>query len=372
MKNHYHFKICFEQFLNAQSELQQPLPKWAESGQRLLEAYRTMQLIRIFDQKAIALQRTGKLGTYPSSLGQEAIGTAIGHAMDHEDIFVPYYRDHATQFLRGVSLADLYLYWAGDERGNHFSNSKNDAPCQQDMPVSVPIATQFCHATGIASAIKIRGEKNAVVVTGGDGSSSKGDFLESLNLAGAWQLPVVFVINNNQWAISTPRAVQCHGETLAQKGIGAGIPSVQVDGNDYIAMHNQMRHALERARAGKGPTLIEALSYRLSDHTTADDATRYRSAEALRKGWEQEPIKRLQTYLSQNNLWSPAQEKAWQAHCQQEIELAVKAYQAIPPEPPEAMFDWLYDSLPVPLIKQYDSLKQQVATQTSTAEVPYE
>lgn len=354
--------IPFFQTMNEKAELVSPLPEWMLNNALILDAYRTMSLIRYFDQKAIALQRTGKLGTYPSSLGQEAIGTAIGYALHAEDVFVPYYRDHATQYLRGVSLADLYLYWAGDERGSRFVMSDENAPCFGDMPVAVPIATQFGHAVGIASAVRIRGEKRAVVVTGGDGASSKGDFLEALNLAGAWQLPVIFVINNNQWAISTPRSIQCHAETLAQKGIGAGIPCLQVDGNDYIAMHEQMRIAIERAHAGKGPCLIEAISYRLSDHTTADDATRYRSAEALREGWEKEPIKRLQTWLSQQGLWSPDQEKDWQQHCQQAVEEAVSKYQHIPPEPAEAMFETMYETIPFPLLNQYNEVKSRFSS----------
>ena len=351
MNRTYDFSISSTQFIANDGSLIKPLPETVNEA-LLLQAYRQMTLIRTFDQKAVALQRTGKLGTYPSALGQEAIGVAIGLAMRSNDVFVPYYRDHATQYLRGVSLTEILQYWGGDERGSHYKN------CKEDMPPCVPIATQFCHAAGIASAFKIRGEKRATVVTGGDGSTSKGDFLESLNLSGVWQLPMVMVINNNQWAISTRRDVQSHGETLAQKAISAGIPGVQVDGNDFVSLYDAMLTALERAHSGKGPTLIEAVSYRLSDHTTADDATRYRSNDELKKGWDLEPVKRLRDYLHNQQLWDSDKEKQLQADVKQQVDETVEAYLNIQPEAPTAMFDHLFETLPAPLQVQYDEVRR--------------
>ncbi|UZE96481.1 pyruvate dehydrogenase (acetyl-transferring) E1 component subunit alpha [Alkalimarinus alittae] len=351
MNRTYDFSVNATQFIADDGSLIKPLPSTVDET-ILLQAYQEMVLIRIFDQKAIALQRTGKLGTYPSSLGQESIGIAIGLAMQACDVFVPYYRDQATQYLRGVSLTEMLQYWGGDERGSHYQN------CTQDMPICVPIATQFCHAAGIATAFKIRGEKRVSVVTGGDGSTSKGDFLESLNLSGVWQLPMVMVINNNQWAISTRREVQSHSETLAQKAISAGIPGVQVDGNDFVSLYDAMLTALKRARAGKGPTLIEAISYRLSDHTTADDATRYRSHDELKKGWDREPIKRLRDYLLSLNLWDPDKENQLQEKVKEQVDNAVTAYLAIQPEPATAMFDHLFKKLPAPMQAQYDEVKR--------------
>lgn len=351
MNRTYDFSISSTQFIANDGSLIKPLPD-AINETLLLQAYRQMVLIRAFDQKAIALQRTGKLGTYPSSLGQEAIGVAIGLAMRADDVFVPYYRDHATQYIRGVSLSEILQYWGGDERGSDYQN------CQEDMPPCVPIATQFCHAAGIASAFKIRSEKRASVVTGGDGSTSKGDFLESLNLSGVWQLPMVMIINNNQWAISTRREVQSHGETLAQKAISAGIPGVQVDGNDFVSLYDAMLTALERAHSGKGPTLIEAVSYRLSDHTTADDATRYRSNDELKKGWDLEPIKRLRDYLLNEKLWGSEQEKQLQTEVKEQVDEAVTAYLDIQPEAPTAMFDHLFETLPAPMQAQYDEVRR--------------
>ncbi len=351
MKSSYDFTIPFCQRLTENGEL---TGNWNDADQRqALEAYRVMSLMRLFDQKAIALQRTGQIGTYPSTLGHEVVNIAIGMSMTPTDVFVPYYRDHGTQFLRGVSLAEILLYWGGDERGSHFAN------CPEDLPICVPIATQFGHAAGIASAMKIRSEKRAVVVTGGDGSSSKGDFLESINLAGAWHLPVVYVIVNNQWAISTPRSVQCGAETLAQKAIGAGIRGVVVDGNDWFALTDQIHHALQQARAGKGATLIEAQTYRLSDHTTADDATRYRSKEDVSTAWTKDGVERLKRLLMQNDLWTDKQDEQWFFECKNIIDEAVKTYLGTAPEPPESMFDHLFSEIPKPLVPQYEALKQE-------------
>jgi 2-oxoisovalerate dehydrogenase E1 component alpha subunit len=344
------FSIGHRRFLDDHGTPLGALPDWTHDTPRLVSAYRTMVLARTFDQKAVALQRTGKMGTYPSLLGHEAIGTAIGQVMEASDVLAPYYRDLPAQYLRGVSLTEQLLYWGGDERGSCYAN------CPEDLPVSVPIATQCSHAAGIASAFRIRGEKRIVVCTLGDGASSKGDFLEALNLAGAWHLPLVFVIANNQWAISTPRAIQCGASTLAQKAIGAGIPGVVADGNDFIAITDVLEEAVSRARCGKGATLIEALTYRLGDHTTADDATRYRKADELRTAWEREPIKRLQHYLHANGAWDPEREKALQADCKRQVDEAVTAYLETAPEPATAMFDHLFAEVPQPRREQYERL----------------
>ncbi|OZG74610.1 pyruvate dehydrogenase (acetyl-transferring) E1 component subunit alpha [Hahella sp. CCB-MM4] len=346
MQKTFDFFVPYNRFMNEQGQLEQALPAWSRDQKRLLQAYETMVLIRNFDQKAVALQRTGKMGTYPSILGQEAIGVAIGQSMRKDDVLIPYYRDLPAQYLRGVRLVETLLYWGGDERGSCYQQ------CPEDLPNCVPIATQMCHAAGVATAFKIRGEKRAAVVTCGDGATSKGDFLESLNVAGVWQLPMVIVVNNNQWAISTPRKVQSASQTIAQKAIGAGISGIQVDGNDYFAITDAVQNALEKAHAGKGATLIEALSYRLGDHTTADDATRYRSKEELKAGWEREPVQRLRQYLVTQNLWSEDKEKALQAKSADIIETVVQEYFNTPPEPPESMFDHLFADMPATLVEQ--------------------
>lgn len=332
------------------------LPAWMQDQDLLLKFYRTMNLIRVFDKRAIALQRTGQMGTYASCLGQEAIGTAIGSALKAEDVFVPYYRDQAAQFLRGVPLYQLLQYWGGSEWGNHFTGS-----AREDFPNCVPIATQITHAAGIATAFKIRGQKRAALVTCGDGATSRGDFYEPLNLAGVWQLPMVLVVNNNQWAISVPRALQTGAPTIAQKAMAAGIEGFQVDGNDVCALYDSIRYALDKAHAGKGATLIEAMSYRLCDHTTADDATRYRSHEEVNAAWLKEPVKRLQTFLHQRGLWDEQKEQQMITDCQQKVEQAVKDFQSQPQQPVEDLFDYLFDTTPPHLIVQRERAKQKAA-----------
>lgn len=324
------------------------LPAWAGDHELLRRLYRQMVLTRLFDQKAVALQRTGRIGTYAPTLGQEAIGVAIGALMQAEDVLVPYYRDTAVQLMRGVKMEEILLYWGGDERGSAFV----DPAVAEDFPLCVPIATQALHACGVATAMKIRGEQRVAVTTCGDGATSKGDFLEALNVAGAWQLPVVFVINNNQWAISVPRRIQCGAPTLAQKAIGAGFPGEQVDGNDILAVYARMQWALERARQGKGPVLLECLSYRLGDHTTADDATRYRSAEEVKQAWQEEPIKRLQAFLAGQGVWDERREQALIGECQARVQQAVEAFEQAGQQSPEAALDYVYAQWPPALAEQ--------------------
>ncbi|MDV7210686.1 pyruvate dehydrogenase (acetyl-transferring) E1 component subunit alpha [Azotobacter beijerinckii] len=333
------------------------LPGWADDFNLLTRLYRQMVLTRLFDLKAVALQRTGRIGTYAPTLGQEAIGVALGSLMQREDVLVPYYRDTAVQLLRGVRMEEILLYWGGDERGSDFV----EPLAAQDFPICVPIATQALHACGVATAFKVRGEHRVAVTTCGDGATSKGDFLEALNVAGAWQLPVVFVVNNNQWAISVPRRIQCGAPTLAQKALGAGIHGEQVDGNDILAVHDRLHHALERARQGKGPVLVECLSYRLGDHTTADDATRYRCAEEVRQAWQEEPVKRLQAFLVAQGVWDEGREQALLADCQAEVQRAVENFEAAGVQPLGSVFEHVYARWPAALAEQREMLEERLA-----------
>lgn len=306
----------------------------------LTALYRAMHLLRSFDAKAVALHRTGKLGTFPSSLGQEAVFVGLGTAMHPEDVLCPYYRDHGALFQRGVSMTEILTYWGGDERGNCFANDK------EDFPICVPIASQCLHAAGVAYAFKHRKEPRVAVASCGDGATSKGDFYEALNVAGVWHLPLVFVINNNQWAISVPRHAQTSTATLAQKATAAGFRGVQVDGNDVMAVREVVSEAIERARQGGGPCLIEALSYRLCDHTTTDDARRYVNAEEQAAAWKNEPIARLRTKLEAEQGWSEEQEEVLKQECQQRVAEAAEEYLQMPPQSPESMFDYLYETPP--------------------------
>lgn len=342
-------------YLNPTGQLTGLLPATVNT-QWLETAYKTMVLTRLFDKKAVALQRTGQMGTYPSCLGQEAVGTGIGMALHEQDIFVPYYRDQATQYLRGVKLHQILQLWGGDERGNLFEGA-----AARDLPSCIPIANQITHAAGVAVALKSQGVHQAVLSTCGDGATSRGDFYEALNLAGTWQLPLVVVVNNNQWAISVPRALQSGAATLAQKAVAAGIPGLQVDGNDVIAVYQAVHEALAKARAGKGATLIEAVTYRLSDHTTADDASRYRDAREVNHAWEYEPIKRLQRYLAAEHGWNPDKEQHWIQHCQQEIDAAVTTYLNLPPQPVDEFLTYLFEEMPHALVAQRETLLKRAA-----------
>ncbi|KVH79604.1 pyruvate dehydrogenase (acetyl-transferring) E1 component subunit alpha [Burkholderia ubonensis] len=343
------FHVDYTQYLGPDGEPVQPLPEFAQDPAALLPLYRAMVLTRAFDAKAIALQRTGKLGTFASSVGQEAIGVGVASAMQTDDVLFPSYRDHAAQLLRGVTMAESLLYWGGDERGSDFSAARHD------FPNCVPIGTQVCHAAGAAYAFMLRREPRVAVTIFGDGGTSKGDFYEAMNMAGAWQAPLVLVINDNQWAISVPRTRQTAAQTLAQKAIAAGIEGRQVDGNDVIAVRQVVSEALDKARRGGGPTLVEALSYRLGDHTTADDATRYRDADTVAKQWEHEPLIRLRTYLMRMNAWDKARDTEFGKACYAQVDAAVQEYLAVAPPGASAMFDHLYATLPRALREQLDT-----------------
>ncbi len=356
------FEIEHSAFLDAEGRVLQALPHFAQDPENLIALYRAMVLTRAFDAKAVALQRTGRLGTYGSSLGQEAVAAGIGAAMAPEDVLVPSFREQGAQILRGVTLVELLLYWGGDERGSDFAGPR------QDFPVCVPVGTHAPHAAGVALALQLRGAARAAVCVFGDGATSKGEVYEAMNFAGLRKLPLVFVVNNNQWAISVPRARQSAAETLAQKAVAAGFAGEQVDGNDVIAVREAVARALEKARAGGGPTLIEAVTYRLSDHTTADDASRYRDDAEVSAHWKREPIARLRDYLVAAGHWSKDDEEALLAECNDKIEAAAEEYLAIPPLPPQSMFDHLYAELPRALAEQRAALARESPAEEAVEE----
>jgi 2-oxoisovalerate dehydrogenase E1 component alpha subunit len=340
------FAIDHRQILDAEGCIVAPLPAFAEDVDEVVKMYEAMARVRVFDVKAVNLQRTGQLGTYPSSLGHEATHIGVGAAMRPEDVLAPVYREYGTQLWRGVTMTEILLYWGGDERGNDFSGPRHDfAWC-------VPIATQTLHAAGAAMAFKIRREARCALAYIGDGGTSEGAFYEALNLAGARSLPVVFVIVNNGWAISVPVAAQTAARTLAQKAVAAGIPGIQVDGNDVIAVREVVSRALETARRGGGPCVIETLTYRLSDHTTADDAGRYRSAAEVKAAWALEPMIRLRAYLVRAGAWNDAKEQQLLTECSHQVDAAVTEYLRSARPSTDAMFDHLFAQLPAHLHEQ--------------------
>ncbi len=341
------FEIEYLQYLGEDGRPVAGLPAAFADLEALVPLFRQMLFVRVFDGKAIALQRTGKLGTYASCLGHEATHVGIGASMRPEDVFAPSYREYGAQLMRGVRPREILMYWGGDERGNDFK----DAP-RHDLPWCVPIATQCLHAAGAALAFKLRGEKRVAVTCCGDGGSSKTDTYAAINSAGAYRLPFVQCIINNGWAISVPRSAQTGAQTLAQKGIAGGLYCLQVDGNDLFAVLEGMRRAMERARNGEGGSVIEFITYRLHDHTTADDARRYRSEEEVKAAWKREPVARLRTFLAGRGLWSEAQEKEWLEECTRRVDEEINAYLELPVQPVEAMFDYLYADMPPDIQEQ--------------------
>ncbi len=345
------FDIQFHQYLDPHGRLlpevaATSLPAFCTDPEELLRMYRMMVLVRTFDTKAVNLQRTGKLGTYPPALGHEAAQVGAAAALRPEDVIAPVYREIGTQLWRGVRMVEILRYWGGDESGNNFVNTRHD------FPWCVPIGTQTLHAAGAALAFKIRKEPRCALAYIGDGGTSEGAFYEAMNVAGVQKLPVVFYVVNNKWAISIPLSQQTACQTLAQKAIAAGIPGVQVDGNDLLAVRHVMEQALARARRGEGPTVVEAITYRLTDHTTADDASRYRGAEEVKQGWEVEPMKRIRAYLDAQQLWDDTKEASLKKDCAAQVDAAVQDYLDTPRAAVTDMFDHLFANMPQRLAEQ--------------------
>jgi 2-oxoisovalerate dehydrogenase E1 component alpha subunit len=334
------FEVRHRAYLATDGTVLRSLPQFTADAGAVVSMYRALVLARTFELKAVSLQRTGRLGTYAAALGQEAVAVGVASAMRPQDVLLPSYRDNAGLLWRGVKMEEILLFWGGDERGNYSSGPPHD------FPPCIPVGSQAPHAAGVAYAFKLRKQPRVAVCLFGDGATSKGDLWEAMNFAGVRELPVVFVASNNQWAISVPLRLQTASATLAQKAIAAGFCGEQVDGNDVIAVRAAAEQAIAAARNGKGPFFIEAVTYRLGDHTTADDAARYRLPEEVRAHWKEEPIARLRTYLVRQNAWGKAQEEQLVAECQERVEAAVARYLETGPRAPETMFDHLYAELP--------------------------
>ncbi|HWP56359.1 MAG TPA: pyruvate dehydrogenase (acetyl-transferring) E1 component subunit alpha [Candidatus Acidoferrales bacterium] len=329
------FRVEWLQILDEHGRCDQELlPPLADHDFRKL--YESMVLARTFDDKAFKLQREGRLGTYAPLLGQEAAQVGSAYALEPSDWMFPSYREAAAYFVRGLPLRMLLQYWSGDERGSLIPEGEND------FCITIPVGTQIPLATGVAWAVKAKRDPIAVMVFFGDGATSKGDFHEGLNFAGVWSLPIVFVCQNNQWAISVPLAKQTAAKTLAQKAVAYGFEGIQVDGNDVLAVYRAAHEALTRARAGGGPTLIECLTYRMADHTTADDASRYRTEDEVERWRKKDPIERLRKYMEQRKLWNPAYEQEVLARARDAVEAAVKEHEEIPPPDPADMFRYTF------------------------------
>jgi pyruvate dehydrogenase E1 component alpha subunit len=328
---------------NLDTALEPDLP--AADLQRL---YRAMVLGRRLDERMVRLQRQGRIGTFAPIKGQEASQLGTVSCLRPEDWMVPSFRETAAMIWRGWPIEKLLLFFSGYLEGGQ------PAPDQHGLPITIPVATQIPHAVGLAYAAQYRGDDVVVMTYFGDGATSEGDFHEALNFAGVWHVPVVFVCQNNQWAISVPLKKQTHSRTIAEKALAYGFPGIQVDGNDVLAVHVAAREAVARAREGEGPTLIECVTYRLGVHTTADDPTKYRSAEEVAEWERKDPLTRFGAYLQKRNLLEEGLEERIDA----EIAEAVGRFEAMPPADALTMFDHVYAELPPDVKAQREALAQ--------------
>jgi len=327
---------------NVDAALEPKLPRDA-----LEKMYRLMVLARAWDRKCIALQRTGRMFTYAPVEGQEAISVGAVLASSPDDWLFPSYREWFTYHARGGPLHTLNMTWMGIEEGLKVDRKF----CV--FPYAIPIATQLPHAVGAAYAMRMQGEKRACIAFCGDGGTSEGDFHDALNFAGVWNVPVVFIISNNQYAISVPRKMQTHSETLAQKALAYGLKGVQIDGNDILAVYSTVKDAVDNARAGKGPQVIECVTYRIGPHTTSDDPKKYRSEEEMAYWRERDPVKRFQVYLKGKGIWNDTYEKKLNDEVSKLVEDAVAKAESFKQDPKD-IFRFIFASMTKDLEEQME------------------
>mgnify|MGYP000918850663 FL=1 len=348
----FNAQIDYLQILDENGVLDKQLAKDTLADEQVVFLYEQMNICRAPDEIAFKLQRSGRMGTYPQNKGQEAAALGSGFAARKGiDFLVPCYRENAALFLHGLPMHYILLHWMGDERGNQIPAGVNMTP------LSIPIGTQMLHATGIAWAFKLRKEDRAVITYFGDGATSEGDFHEAMNFATTQNVPVVFFCQNNQWAISVPREIQMSSETVAQKAIAYGAQGIQVDGNDIFAVYKATREALERARQGGGVTLIEAVTYRLADHTTADDARRYRDEAEVASWRAKDPIIRTRKYLESKSLWNDTRQVELEDRAKTIVAEVVRTAETIAKPSTDDIFDYTYATLDPELERQKRTMR---------------
>ena len=341
------------QILNAKGEVQTEIEPDL-SNDILRKLYSFMVTTRMADTKALKLQRQGRMGTFAQSLGHEACQVGSASAVTKGDWVVPYFRDLGTYIVLGFPLRQWFLYWMGNEKGGIIPKDLNL------FNITVPVGSQLPQAVGLGMGINIKKDKTAVLSTFSDGATSEGDFHEAMNFAGVYHTPNVFLCYNNQYAISMPRAKQTASKTLAQKAIAYGFEGILVDGNDVLAVYAATKEALEKARQGRGPTLIEAYTYRMSNHTTSDDALKYRTEEEV-KAWERkDPIDRFRSYLKNKDIWSDDLEAEIVKEAEAFVEKEVQEAEKTPPPSVEELFIHVYGDMPLKLKEQLEELKTEV------------
>lgn len=349
-------KVEYLSILNEKGELDASLePDIPEELH--LKLHRTILLARKFDERLLNLQRQGRIGTFPPISGQEAAQLGAVALLRPSDWMVPAFRETAAEIWRGRSLESVIIY------NNGYSEGAEIPPDLNNLPISVPVASQILHAVGLGWAAKYRQTDDVAMTFFGDGATSEGDFHEGLNFAGVFQAPVIFVCQNNHWAISLPVAKQTRSKTLAQKALAYGMPGIQVDGNDILAVYSAAKEAVDRARAGQGPTLVECVTYRMAVHTTADDPKRYRTEEEVDKWRERDPIVRYQKYLVDKGLLSEDKIAGIEAEVLAEIQAAVDGAeeQMKALGDPIDMFEHAYARMPAYLKEQKEAFATEVA-----------
>ncbi len=341
------FEIEYLQVLDENGKVdKENMPKLTDK--QIKELYETMILVRTFDEKALLMQRQGRIGSYLQVKGQEASQVGSVYALKDKDWLFPMYRSSGALIARKQPMDLLYMYWGGDERGLKSPDNVNN------FPMAIPVGTQTAHASGAAWAAKIKGTDEISMVFMGDGATSKSEFHTGLNFAGVFQVPCVFVCENNQYAISTPRSRQTHSETIAQKAIAYGIKGIQVDGNDIFAVYAAAKQAIDDARKGKGPTLIECVTYRMADHSTSDDAKKYRKDAEVKKWEKKDPVLRLEKYMKDNKLLTESYKKKVQEDAKKKVEAAVEKYESQPAPKKDDIFTYMFEEMPEQLKDQYD------------------
>ncbi len=322
----------------------------------LLKLHRGMLLGRRFDERLLQLQRQGRIGTFGPIKGQEASQIGAVAALEDSDWLVPSFREMAAEMWRGKKMENVILLYAGYNEGAEIPDDQNN------LPISIPVGTQTLHAAGIGYAMKYREKKEVAMVFFGDGATSEGDFHEALNFAGVFQVPAVFVCQNNHWAISIPRSKQTRSQTLAQKALAYGMPGIQVDGNDVLAVYSAAKEAVDRARSGDGPSMIECVTYRMSVHTTADDPKRYREEEEVEEWVEKDPITRFQKYLKSKKILTDKKIESIEEELKQEIKEAVEQTEKKMEKmgDPLLMFDHIFEELPPYLQEQRKELEKSL------------
>lgn len=339
------FSVDYYQVLDKDGNADEALlPNLSE--QELRHMYEVMLYIRAFDLKAFNMQRQGRIGTYIQVAGQEASQVGASLAMKDQDILFPSFRESGMLIARKHPIYRLLMYWNGDERGLF---NEEDI---KNFPIAIPVGTHIPHAVGAGWAARLQKKDQVAVAVFGDGATSKGDFHEGLNFAGVFKANVVLFCQNNQWAISVPLEKQTKSKTIAQKAIAYGVEGVQVDGNDIIAVYAVMKKALEKARSGGGPTLIEALTYRIGDHSTSDDAKKYRDESEIPKWKALDPVIRMEKFLEKRGIWSPDYKEKLLAAFQDEIEKEVEKFEGVKDPSPQDMFTSLYEEMPARLQRQ--------------------